>query len=110
MKPCDLTVAMLAAVLVLTPAAALAEEAPAGVAGEPAIPDDPPEDVPEAYRETPGAHSERPGKHSTTAGRHGTSGAVGGGIDAQSGSEAAPSDHPILDEREDEAEDAEILD
>lgn len=43
--------------------------------------------VKDQYGETPGKHSERPGPHSTTIGRHGTTGTVGGGIDAQSGSE-----------------------
>jgi hypothetical protein len=52
------------------------------------------------YMETPGTHSERPGKHSTTTGRHGTTGEVGGGINEQSGSEVAPSDHPIIEQRQ----------
>jgi len=68
--------------------------------GEPAIPATP-QRLPEAYLETPGAHAERPGKHSTTTGRHGTSGEVGGGVNTQSGAEAAPSEHPLLQEPED---------
>jgi hypothetical protein len=71
--------------------------------GEPTVPDDRNRPLPERYTETPGAHSERPGKHSSTVGRHGTTGEVGGGVDAQSGSEADGSDEPILERRQREA-------
>lgn len=60
---------------------------------------EPPGNLQDQYLGTPGTHSERPGKHSTTTGRHGTSGEVGGGVDEQSGSEAAPSEHPIVEQR-----------
>jgi hypothetical protein len=61
-----------------------------------------PPHVPNRYEETQGAHAERPGKHSTTAGRHGTDGQVGGGVNTESESEAAHSDHPVFDQRQDE--------
>jgi len=73
---------------------ALATASGQNTPGEPAIPDQP-RNKADQYSETPGAHAERPGKHSTTAGRHGTSGEVGGGTNTQSGSEAAPTDHPV---------------
>ena len=66
--------------------------------GEPAVPEETQRNLPGTYEETPGAHAERPGKHSTTAGRHGTSGTAGGGVNTQSGSEAAPKDYRLPDE------------
>ncbi len=59
------------------------------------------------YEETPGAHAERPGKHSTTVGRHGTSGEAGGGVNTQSGAGVAPTDNPVLQDRQKEEDDAE---
>ena len=88
---------LVAATLALVPVARAADP---NVPGEPAIPADPDANPPRNYGQTPGAHAERPGKHSTTAGRHGTSGQRGGGVNTQSGSEAAPREHPSVEQGE----------
>jgi hypothetical protein len=109
-----LTVAALAATLLSVPGLRAADVPPAPSdvpgSGEPGIPPEPRRDLPDKYENTPGAHAERPGKHSTTAGRHGTSGQVGGGVNTQSGSDAAHTDDPVLDQRQDERDDAETGD
>lgn len=57
-----------------------------------------PTDLEERYQDRPPGGTERPGKHSTTTGRHGTAGEVGGGIDAQSGSDRAD-EYDVREER-----------